>query len=345
MKVDRDILKKYLNGRFSLNDKRMIDEYFTDDQYAGSLDAGLNEHWESHMKNGYGSDHHLEPVLDRVNHQILLHSPKNPNKLRLLWQVYSRVAAVLLFPVLIFSVWFLLQKGNEILTTSSFVEVHSPYGSRTKFVLPDGSAGWLNGGSFIRYPVQFGRERKIVLDGEAFFDVVRNPQSPFIVDANAIQIKVLGTSFNVVSYDKDSISEVVVASGKVEVLGEKGIFKQVLFPTERLVSNRVNNQVTKSNVNIQNYISWKSGHLMFINDNLDEVVRKLSRYYHVDIEVKQGVSRTQQFRAIMQNESLEEILRYMKLTMDIDYVIHERMASDDDFISKRKIIISGTNKN
>ncbi|WP_423127142.1 FecR family protein [Gaoshiqia sp. Z1-71] len=338
MKFDSTILKKYLSGKFSLNDKAIVDEYFADDQYTSLLDAGLNEYWNSCSGKTPAKD--LNPLLQKINHRILLQSAPKTSKLSLLWQFYSRVAAILLLPVLILSVYLMLQNEDVVSDAASFIEVHSPYGSRTKFSLPDGSTGWLNGGSLIRYPVQFGAERKVVLDGEAFFEVVKNPQSPFIVDATSLQIKVLGTSFNVVAYEVDSISEVVVASGKVEVTGEGQRFKQVLLPSERLICNRVNHQLSKSNVYIENYTSWKSGQLMFLNDKLDEVVRKLSRYYHVDIEVQADVRRTQQFRAIMQHESIDEVLRYMKLTMDIDYIISERTAGEDDLLSKRKIVIT-----
>jgi ferric-dicitrate binding protein FerR (iron transport regulator) len=334
MEFDPTILKKYLDGKFSLNDKKVVDEYFLDDQFTQLLDLELKKYW----KDIYS----LDPVLDKINRRIHLQSQKNPAYLRYLWQLYGKVAAILLLPVLIFSVYFMMKRGDGTISTASLVEVYSPYGSRTKFLLPDGSVGWLNGGSSVQYPVSFGQERRVVLNGEAFFEVVKNPQSPFIVDGNSLQIKVLGTSFNVVSYDQDSISEVVVATGKVEVSGEGQ--KQVLSPSERLISNRLTNKVTRSNVDAENYISWRTGELKFLNDNLDEVVRKLSRYYYADIEVGQDVDKKQQFRAIMQNESLEEILKYMKLTMDIDFIIQERAAGNDNIVSKRKIIITSIKK-
>jgi ferric-dicitrate binding protein FerR (iron transport regulator) len=343
MGFNADIVRKYLNGKFSLNDKRIVDEFFENDHYSSELNDVLNEYWEISNTHGTESRKNLDGILDKINHQILLRSVQNTTKFKILWQFYSRVAAVLLLPILLLSVYYVL--NNHIKDNSDqWVEIHSPYGARTQFSLPDGSTGWLNSGSIIRYPVQFKAERTVTLNGEAYFDVVKSPGSPFIVDANQVKVKVLGTSFNVVSYDRDSISEVIVASGKVEVSSAGQLLASKLLPSERLVLNRSKNRFSKSIVDIQNYTSWKTGKLIFLNDNLDEVVRKVSRFFNVDFEVKENVNRKELFRAILEEESLEEVLRYMKLTMSIDYTVVERKQDQDSRISKRKVIISNSLK-
>ncbi len=343
MRFSADIVRKYLSGKFSLNDKIVVDEFFENERYSYELNNVLKEYWEESSVQQNEDKKNLEPVLDKINHRILLNSASNINKFRTLWQLYSRVAAILLLPLLIFSLYYYLNPGDKHII-SPWVEVHSPYGARTQFSLPDGSTGWLNSGSVIRFPAQFGSDRTVSLSGEAYFDVVKNPDSPFIIDAKPIKIKVLGTSFNVVSYDNDSISEVIVASGKVEVEVADQNFMQQILPSERLVMDRVKNSLTKSTVNIQNFTSWKTGKLIFLNDDLNEVVRKISRFYNVDFEVKGDVNRKQLFRAILEEESLEEVLRYVKLTMSIDYAIQERKQGQDSTISKRKIIITNAKK-
>ena len=344
MGFNADIVRKYLNGKFSLNDKRIVDEFFENDHYSSELNDVLKDYWEETTAKAIENNKNLDGILDKINHQILLLSSKSTNKFKILWQLYSRVAAVLLLPVLLFSVYYYFSSLTKD-TATPWAEVHSPYGARTLFSLPDGSIGWLNSGSIIRYPVRFDSERTVTLNGEAYFDVVKNPDSPFIVDANQVKIKVLGTSFNVVSYDCDSISEVVVASGKVEVSSAGQLLASKLLPSERLVVNRSKNRFFKSTVDIQNYTSWKAGKLIFLNDNLDEVVRKVSRFYNVDFDVKENVNRKELFRAILEEESLEEVLRYMKLTMSVDYTILERKQEQDSRISKRKVIIFNSIKN
>jgi transmembrane sensor len=343
MRFNADIVRKYLNGKFSLNDKRIVDEFFENDYYSSELNDVLKEYWEETTVKETGNSKNMDGILDKINHRILLLSTENTNKLKAFWQLYSRVAAVLLLPVLLFSIYYYLSPATKYISIP-WVEVHSPYGARTQFSLPDGSTGWLNSGSIIRYPVRFNSERTVTLNGEAYFDVVKNPGSPFIVDANQVRVKVLGTSFNVLSYDYDSISEVIVASGKVEVSSAGQVLASKLLPSERLVLNRSKNRFSKSTVEIQNYTSWKTGKLIFLNDNLDEVVRKVSRFYHVDFEVKENVNKKELFRAILEEESLEEVLRYMKLTMSVDYTILERKQDQDSRISKRKVIITNSEK-
>lgn len=343
MKFNADIVRKYLSGKFSLNDKATVDEFFGNEQYSSELNNVLKEYWNTIDETQIDNNKNLDPVLDKINHKILLHSKQDSGKLRKLWQLYSRIAAILLLPLLIFSLYYYKSQSDNQQSTT-WVEVHSPYGSRTRFSLPDGSTGWLNSGSVIGFPSQFGTTRSITLNGEAYFDVVKNPEVPFIIDAKPVKIKVLGTSFNVVSYDNDSISEVIVASGKVEVSSAGQLLASKLLPSERLVLNRSKNRFSTSTVDVQNYTSWKTGKLIFLNDNLSEVVRKVSRFYNVDFEVNENVDRKELFRAILEEESLEEVLRYMKLTMSIDYAILERKQDQDSRILKRKVIISNSIK-
>jgi ferric-dicitrate binding protein FerR (iron transport regulator) len=337
VKFDSHILRKYLSGSFSLDDKICVDEFFDDIHYASELNETLKEFWDETISKSTENVQNLDPLLDRINHHILLDLPKQ-NRIKKLWHLYSRIAAILLLPVLVFVLYYL--SSNNIIPNSTWVEVHSPMGARTQFSLPDGTIGWLNGGSVIKYPVRFGVKRNVTLNGEAYFDVARNPNSPFVIDANKIEVKVLGTAFDVISYKNDSIAEVVVARGKVEVTAKDHKLKEILLPSDRLAINTERNTYFKSTVNILDYISWKSGKLIFMNDRFDEVIRKLSRFYNVDFEVKDNVNKNQLFRAVLENENLDEILRYMKLTMGIDYIIRERKTDQNGHLSKRMVIIT-----
>lgn len=336
MKLQKEIIKKYLHGCFSLTDKAAIDEYFTNQKYHQELNKELSDHWDELEAGEIPDKKDLTPLLDKINHEILLRSTRKTGALRLLWQVYAKTAAVLLIPI-IAATFYLNRENNSF---DPWIEVHSPYGARTQFSLPDGSTGWLNSGSVIRYPAQFRDKRNIRLDGEAYFDIVKKPDSPFTILTHSMDVKVLGTSFNIVSYDVDSLSEVVVTSGKVQVVFENGKSGWNLSPNERLVYNRKSDSATKSLVDVEAFTSWKTGKLVFLNDNLDEVIRKLSRFYNVEFNIKPGVDHNQSFRAIMEKENLEEVLRYMSLTMEIDYAIQERKADSEGIIGKRKVLIT-----
>lgn len=339
MKFEIAIIKKYLLGRFSLDDKAAVDEYFTNQQHEQQLSQALHDHFNEMENRSTAKD--MSPVLEEIKHKIRLRSAKQ-NPLRRLWQVYLRAAAVLLVPLIIATFYFYQNQDGE--TTATWVEIHSPYGARTQFSLPDGSTGWLNSGSIIRYPTQFQSNRKIDLNGEAYFDVMENPRSPFLVHTSSVDIQVLGTSFNIVSYDVDSVAEIVVTSGKVEVVSDDKNMTQHLLPNERLVFNKLKNCAEKSVVDVLNYTSWTTGKLIFQNDNLDEVTRKLSRFYSVGFTINANVDRGQSFRAIMEKENLEEVLRYMKLTMNIDYEILKRKETEEGLVLKRDVLIKASAK-
>ena len=329
------IIKKYLRGRFSLDDKAAVDEYFSNQKHDQELSKILNDHFNELETQSATKD--LSPLLKVINHKKQFHSAKRRSPLARLGQVYAKAAAVLLVPLLIATIYFY---QNQDRGAAPWVEIHSPYGARTQFSLPDGSTGWLNSGSIIRYPAQFHSNREVNLNGEAYFDVVKNTRSPFQVHTKSVDIKVLGTSFNIVSYDIDSLAEVVVTSGKVEVVANGKNMKQQLLPNERLVFNNNKGSAEKSLVDVQNYTSWKTGKLIFQNDNLNEVTRKLSRFYNVSFAIGENVDRSQSFRAIMEKENLEEVLRYMKLTMSLDYNILERKTNNEGLVTRREVLIT-----
>lgn len=336
MKFRAEILSKYLQGYFSLNDKITVDEYFTKPQYDGELTDALKSHFKE-METAK-LDRDLSPLLEKINRRLVPAHTGKVTPLRRLWQVYAKVAAVLLIPIILSGIYFYRNQAGEDKMT--WMEIHSPYGARTQFSLPDGSTGWLNSGSVIRYDTQFQSERTIVLNGEAYFDVVKNPRSPFMVHAGSVAIQVLGTSFNVVSYDVDSVAEVVVTSGKVEVSANGKNMTQHLLPNERLVYNKLKRSAEKSMVDVENYTSWTEGKLVFQNDKLDDVIRKLSRFYNVGFTIDPNVDREQSFRAIMEKESLEEVLGYMKFTMNIDFDIRERITNSEGLLAKKEVLIT-----
>ncbi|MGE4585965.1 MAG: FecR family protein [Mangrovibacterium sp.] len=337
-----EIVKKFLAGRFSLEEKERVDAYFLEDRYTRDVDRVLEEYWDELTGKKSLSVKKLDHILDRIVHHIHLDSVRRAGPFRILWQTWSRVAAVLLLPVLLLSGHFLLH--NHSGEKESWVEVHSPYGSRVQFSLPDGSTGWLNGGSVICYPAQFERTRTVRLEGEAFFEVVKNPSFPFLVSLKGMDIRVVGTSFNVVAYAQDSITEVTVASGKVQVKGKDLAFQEKLLPSEHLEVNLQRKRVSKSVVDVESYISWKNGKLVFRNEQLDDVMRKVARYYNADVEIAPEVSREQSFRAILEDEALAEVLRYMELTMPISCSVRERGPTPEGTVSKRKIIINNAIK-
>jgi len=219
------------------------------------------------------------------------------------------------------------------------VEVFCPPGTRTHFNLPDGSSVWMNGGSKISYSQDFTSKRDLNLSGEAFFDVIRNTKSPFVVTNKGLHVRVLGTQFNVMGYDDSQSSEIVLVSGSVAVNSLDGRVNQIIKPNQKLVISLKDNKISQTWVNGKDYALWKEGVLFFDNENLKQVVDKISRYYNVDVDVNMKGLESQRFRAKIPVGNLDELMRYLKLTMPLEYRIIESSKQKNQMISKRKVII------
>jgi len=168
-----------------------------------------------------------------------------------------------------------------------------PYGKRSDIILADGTHIWLNSGSQLSYPSEFKTDsREVYLSGEALFDVNANPKKPFYVITKNIKIKVLGTIFNVSSYDEDNTVQTALLRGKVTA-GENKLFASTvnLAPGELLTYSKKNSILSKEKVDVKSYASWVNGYLIFINVPITEVFMKLERYYNQDIKIEDSLEK------------------------------------------------------
>lgn len=184
-------------------------------------------------------------------------------------------------------------------------------GAATQLIqLPDGSKVTLNRHSQLSYPQTFGKERMVELNGEAYFEVSKNPEKPFRVKTNGVTVSVLGTHFNVNAYAADSLVETTLLEGSVAVSDNRNGNQVILSPNETAVYRKANGMLTlHSESDAGNEISWCKGILSFDNTPMGEIARELSHYFNVNIRIKSGDLRNYKLSArFKQDETLEEIL-------------------------------------
>ncbi|HLO38559.1 MAG TPA: FecR family protein, partial [Lacibacter sp.] len=228
-------------------------------------------------------------------------------------------------------------------------EVVTKNGANTKMVLPDGSTVWLNAGSKLDY-TRIGKSgnREVELTGEAFFDVVKNPERPFIIHTSKIDVKVLGTKFNVKAYPEDKTVETSLVQGSVEVFvknrpGEKYLLK----PNQKLVllNNIEAEALPKATFNSRNLklpiiaidhltyrnndtvaieTSWIQNKLVFVDEPFAEVARKMERWYDVKIEFKKKSLEDELLNGDFRKETLTQALEALRFTTDFKYRIDEK---------------------
>ncbi|MFV0505347.1 MAG: FecR family protein [Bacteroidales bacterium] len=179
--------------------------------------------------------------------------------------------------------------GNVTTTDGAMMnEIFVPFGSKMTLTLSDGSRVWLNAGSRFAFPQKFkGENRKVFLDGEGYFEVAKNTKKPFIVSSQRIDVKVLGTKFNLSTYGTDNSSETVLLEGSVEISGAsdgaKGKVKTVkIKANQKAVYNTTDNIIAVNEEhNAQDYMAWTKGWYKFSNEKLDQVLLRVGRFYNV----------------------------------------------------------------
>lgn len=165
-----------------------------------------------------------------------------------------------------------------------------PFGKRTQITLSDNSSVWLNSGSKLIYPARFATEkREVYLEGEAIFEVSHNNQQPFMVITHDIEVKVFGTVFDVSAYSDDATSSAILESGSVEMKYNNNSLlssaKITMVPGMMAVYDPTEKTVKQTQVNTKLYTSWREGYFVFERQSLGEILKKISRYYNVSIQL------------------------------------------------------------
>jgi ferric-dicitrate binding protein FerR (iron transport regulator) len=218
---------------------------------------------------------------------------------------------------------YLARENAEPQIAETFTTVSTNNGQSSKIFLPDSSVVWINSGTKLSYNTNFAvNKREIKLSGQAFFEVARNEQMPMTVACKDIEVKVLGTRFDVSSYPEDNSIDVVLESGSIQLQKSKDhSLIQMVKPGEMAEFNIDKRELSISKVDCNNFTSWKDGILIFKDQPMKNVLEKLERWYNIDIEVKSDKVNQLIFNATIINESVEELFDLMKYTCAINYSI------------------------
>jgi len=197
-----------------------------------------------------------------------------------------------------------------------------PNGKRVLIVLSDGSKVHMNAGSTLQYPERFSKnERKVILKGEGFFEIQQNPDKPFYVEANDIQIRVLGTRFNV-NNRKPKEKFVTVEQGNVLVTAKSS--KDTLFLSAGMQARYTDGTLQEAHVNSNQYTGWKNGELIFNNMPLADVISELERCFAVDIKLADKKLAGTKVRAHFENATLKEVVHDIAFALNIRYKIKNK---------------------
>lgn len=267
----------------------------------------------------------LLKVSPAANTQIEKNSfqPKNG-----FWQhlsQFNRVAAILLLG---FSIAWMIgprkEPGNALSEVGIATTIHksTQAGEKLHLTLSDGTDIWVNSVSHIEFPKQFdGNERRIYLEGEAFFEVAKDTLRPFVVEARGLSTIALGTSFNISTKANERVA-ISLVSGKVKILPPQHNQEFYLDPGKELKFDTKNKKEHIADFNIHHVTAWKNGTLLFEDANLMEVVKKLEDWYGISIGITNGERIDWVFSGEFQNQTLESVLESLSYIQKFNYSIN-----------------------
>lgn len=334
-----NLIASFLGGNTSEAEIRMLESWIKETDANRKYFAQAKNMWDSSAQLPIATDKALVKVLEQINRK---------QKKLTFWQIAQRIAAILFIPMLVSIFW--LYSGKNFKTSNpniTYNNVKSAFGTYSLLQLPDGSKVWLNSGASLRYPDKFeGNNRMVYLVGEAYFEVHSDESIPFLVNTPYFTVKATGTKFNVRTEKNYRNPSVTLTEGKVAVR-KTGSDKNTglityLQPNQHMTYDTLSEQVKIETGDTYKHFAWKDGKLVFRNDNISEVARRISLQYNIDIEIKGEEIKKYRYRATFENEPLGELLRLLKLSSPIEYSEIKPKALPDGTFSKRKIIIFST---
>ena len=219
------------------------------------------------------------------------------------WKLLSIAAAILLLA----GAFFILNKNKD---TAQMLAMQTLSGEIKEIALADGSKIWLNQNSKLDYPDQMnGNERRVTLTGEAFFDISKNPQKPFIITTRDAEVKVLGTSFQVRAYDEESQTEVVVKTGKVSLEKKSGGKSIILTPNQKGIYDSKIDKYSRGEVQNLNVISWQNKMLDFRDTPLWKVLEDVENHFDIKLMLVNQDLRKCPFDNISHQPKQAEVLK------------------------------------
>ncbi len=323
------IIGKTLNGEASTIEKQQLQAWQDENEENEKLFQKLKGIWiNTRISHVSSTDQSFQKVIRKIQNSGKYYQKPLTNGYRKSARDYLYWAAAIAF-IIVSTIIFYNQQQVQLQNTHTIATIikENPSGQKSKVHLPDGSIVWLNAESKLKYPVSFDNLQRLVqLEGEAFFEVVKDSKRPFSVVSGNITTTALGTSFNISAFSEENEILVTLATGKVKV---KSNNHQVEFlePGFGLSYNKADNNLKVLPINVENNTAWIDGVLLFEEDNFEEIINKLQRWYGVQIEVIGKPGNAMTYTAKFKNEYLSNVLESMRFGRPFTYDINDKVVT------------------
>ncbi|MGV8135402.1 MAG: FecR family protein [Mangrovibacterium sp.] len=319
-------LLNYFSGKASVGESKKIADWMKDPENEAEVRGALGKIWTHADIELKGERPDFESLLERI-HRKLQGSYSLPlHPLQKGYRIFSRVAAVLIFPLLFVTIYLYLKNNDHVSQETSAViqqEIYTKPGTRSKITLSDGTLVWLHDGTTLRYPERFGKDqRRVFVDGEAYFEVVSDPDRPFIVQNPMMETLVTGTKFNLNAYSSDQYFEATLIEGKIEL--KKGQDYYQLEPRQQVRYDDQTGRISEFGVNPYLSTAWIQGKLIMQDEPLSTAVKKISRWYNVKIILQDCELHSYFLTATIENEKPEQTMKLISMALPVDFTVTER---------------------
>uniref|UniRef100_UPI003217E9AF FecR family protein n=1 Tax=uncultured Draconibacterium sp. TaxID=1573823 RepID=UPI003217E9AF len=328
----KELLSKLLTDTLNGKEQGQLRNYIGSSYKNKQLNELMSEHWQNLDTSGFSAEPSLEHLKMKlwtlIREEEAVEKQVEPIR-KISWQtIITRIAAILFIPLLVYTGFLLtrnnIQKGQAELVMQ---KVEANPGSRVHFTLPDQTEVWLNSESSLEYPVAMNsqKQRNVKLTGQGYFKVSHNPKRPFLVEANQMKIKVLGTSFDVSNYNNDGQIISTLEEGSIALLDPQGKEVVKLVPGQQAVLDKKSRKLYVEDIETELSTSWKDGQLIFRDTSLPEVIKLLGRWYNCNIEVDDSLIGSDiKYTATIQDETLGEVLQMIELSTAVKTSIKNR---------------------
>ena len=324
------LLEKFFKKEASSEERRILIEWIRKPGIRNEFNLLCEQMWK---EAAVEIDKTVEEEM--WNHlQRNLDEPKilSPKKRR--WQpIIYKVAATILLPVCLgLATYFGVEHMNKVSQDPFMVAVD--YGQKANLTLPDGTKVWLNSATHLSYDAEYNKsDRKIYLDGEAYFEVTKNRHKPFTVESDAMRVRVLGTTFNFKCDKRCRIAEATLIEGEIEVKGNKDEGQIVLAPGQRAELNRNSGRLTVKQVDAKLDAVWRDNLIPFNKANIFTITKALERFYDVKIILSPDIRSDKTYSGVLKKKStIESVLKSLQNSIPIEY----KIVGNNIFISSDK---------
>ncbi|HEY0298135.1 MAG TPA: FecR domain-containing protein [Arachidicoccus sp.] len=228
----------------------------------------------------------------------------------------------------------IMKSGDAVLTYSGTIKngvmtynsISTPRGGQYQLMLADGTKVWLNAASGLKYPVAFtGKYREVTLEGEAYFEVMKNKKKPFVVNVNGMKVKVYGTHFNVMAYADEAAIKTTLLEGSVMV--NNGADSVLIKPGQQAIDKNSNSKMEVRTADIDEELAWTKGEFLFRSISITEIMKQVARWYDADVHFDGDMSGILFSGGMRRQQSIRELLEILEADQRIKFVIKDRLIT------------------